>query len=161
MMGIRTITFEDHGQDFLKWDIDEKGNVIDCRPFQAWIWCNKIVTNHTQLKVGGYVKNKDIRTNEIGEIRYPIIAITEALGKGVELKSCGGSMSKIKEFQFGDVFINPYASDNNPRKKGYFVKRIIRKKGMINPGLHYEFTDKKGDFWLISEEVLKKEVTNE
>ena len=28
------VTFEDQGQDFLEWDIED-GVVVDCRPFQA------------------------------------------------------------------------------------------------------------------------------
>lgn len=33
--------FEDRGQDFTWWDIDEEsGEVVDCGPFQASIWAN-------------------------------------------------------------------------------------------------------------------------
>jgi len=33
-----TVFFEDDGQDFLEWDINDTGEVVDCRPFQSWLW---------------------------------------------------------------------------------------------------------------------------
>ena len=47
-----TIHFVDEGQDFLEWDIDEKGVVTACRPFQGWVW------------VGTKVHNKDIKPGD-------------------------------------------------------------------------------------------------
>lgn len=38
MPKITRIHFEDWGQDFLWWDIDPEGNVVDCGPFQASVW---------------------------------------------------------------------------------------------------------------------------
>lgn len=35
---VRTIHFEDSGQDFLEWDLDSQDIVIGCRPAQAWLW---------------------------------------------------------------------------------------------------------------------------
>lgn len=50
-----TITFEDHGQDFLEWDI-EKHRVIGCRPFQASVWVGLLVfTSEPKLRAGGRV----------------------------------------------------------------------------------------------------------
>ncbi|MEM8550198.1 MAG: hypothetical protein AAGF10_05350, partial [Verrucomicrobiota bacterium] len=47
------ITFEDHGQDFLWWVIDTKtGKIIDCGPFQAWVWCEQTVDQADSLKIG-------------------------------------------------------------------------------------------------------------
>lgn len=34
----KLIEFEDKGQDFLTWEINEDLNVIDCWPFQSSIW---------------------------------------------------------------------------------------------------------------------------
>lgn len=35
------IHFADNGQDFTEWEIDpETGKVLDCLPFQAWLWAN-------------------------------------------------------------------------------------------------------------------------
>ena len=56
---LRTIEFEDHGQDFLEWDIDEEGKVVDSRPFQAWAWNGTIV------------HNKDIRPGDLLAISSP------------------------------------------------------------------------------------------
>lgn len=56
---IRTIALEDHGQDFLEWDIDDQGEVVDCRPFQGWVWNGTIV------------HNKDIRPGDILVITTP------------------------------------------------------------------------------------------
>jgi hypothetical protein len=49
-----TVFFVDEGQDFLEWDIDEKGKVIDCRPFQGWLWIGKIVHNKN-IKPGDFL----------------------------------------------------------------------------------------------------------
>ena len=47
-----TVFFVDNGQDFLEWDISDKGEVVDCRPFQGDIW------------IGSKVHNKDIRPGD-------------------------------------------------------------------------------------------------
>lgn len=47
-----TVFFEDDGQDFLEWDINDKGEVVDCRPFQGDIW------------IGTKVHNKDIQPGD-------------------------------------------------------------------------------------------------
>lgn len=39
-----TVHFEDHGQDFLEWDIKD-GVVVGCRPFQGWLWIGTKVHN--------------------------------------------------------------------------------------------------------------------
>ncbi len=52
---IRTIVFEDKGQDFLEWDI-QGTKILDSRPFQAWVWTRKLITNSGELEVGGYVE---------------------------------------------------------------------------------------------------------
>lgn len=67
-----TITFEDHGQDFIEWDID-KNKVVGCRPFQAWVWCgNKVLSK--KLAVGKHII---IRTKHVPRlaIKYPIASI--------------------------------------------------------------------------------------
>lgn len=35
---MKTIFFEDQGQDFLEWDINDDNEVIDSRPYQRRIW---------------------------------------------------------------------------------------------------------------------------
>ena len=41
------VTFKDEGQDFLWWEIDENGKVVDCGPFQATTWCKCQVVGTT------------------------------------------------------------------------------------------------------------------
>jgi len=45
-----TVYLEDHGQDFLEWDIED-GVVVDCRPFQGWLW-NGTKVHSTDIKPG-------------------------------------------------------------------------------------------------------------
>ena len=33
-----TVFFVDDGQDFLEWDVNDKGEVVECRPFQGDVW---------------------------------------------------------------------------------------------------------------------------
>jgi len=47
-----TVFFEDDGQDFLEWDINDKGEVVGCRPLQGDIW------------IGTKVQNKDIQPGD-------------------------------------------------------------------------------------------------
>ncbi|MCK5235903.1 MAG: hypothetical protein KAR06_02870 [Deltaproteobacteria bacterium] len=47
-----TVYLEDHGQDFLEWDIED-GVVVACRPFQDWFW------------KGTRVHNDDIKPGDI------------------------------------------------------------------------------------------------
>lgn len=65
------ITFEDHGQDFLEWMIDDKGKVVDCQPFQASIWTKCYVMNTHKLRVGGPVVIFAI-TGDLLTMNYPV-----------------------------------------------------------------------------------------
>ncbi len=50
-----TIFFEDDGQDFLEWDVDENGLVIDSRPFQGAMWASgNLFLDLESLVVGGF-----------------------------------------------------------------------------------------------------------
>lgn len=51
-----TVVFKDDGQDFLEWDLDIDGKVVDCRPFQGWVWN------------GTTVLNKDIKPGDLLDI---------------------------------------------------------------------------------------------
>jgi len=38
-MTVQRVTFEDRGQDFLWWEIDQaNGRIVGCGPFQADVW---------------------------------------------------------------------------------------------------------------------------
>lgn len=53
---ITTITFEDHGQDFLEWRVTHDGIVITCAPFQGFLWKKAKVLNVDQLTPGMHVR---------------------------------------------------------------------------------------------------------
>lgn len=64
------IQFEDHGQDFLWWVVDEAGKVIDCGPFQGFVWLGFTVTNLHLVKPGVLVLCS--RHGEfVSVVRYP------------------------------------------------------------------------------------------
>jgi hypothetical protein len=68
-----TVTFEDHGQDFLEWDI-ASGVVVGCRPFQAGIWCGHEI--YGTPKQGECIQFMNSR-NETTCIKYPIAKVVE------------------------------------------------------------------------------------
>lgn len=71
-----TIHFEDHGQDFLEWDVDVTGKVVGCRPSQASVWCGLQVLETPQA--GGLVTY--LRGGEPARaVRYVIAKITRRI----------------------------------------------------------------------------------
>lgn len=44
----RKLHFEDQGQDFLWWEIDEHGKVVDCGPFQASVWVGSVIIDDSE-----------------------------------------------------------------------------------------------------------------
>lgn len=42
-----TLHLEDHGQDFLEWDLDAQHQVVGCRPCNAWM-CGKRLASRPQ-----------------------------------------------------------------------------------------------------------------
>lgn len=69
-----TIVFEDHGQDFLEWDVDDDGVVVGCRPFQAPFWCGVIVEYPDDLKPGDLVFFYRGNT-VVNNIKYPVMEV--------------------------------------------------------------------------------------
>ncbi|MFC5525251.1 hypothetical protein ACFPPA_05790 [Rhodanobacter ginsengisoli] len=69
------IHFEDHGQDFLTWQLDNNGIVVDSSPFQADLWCGVEVDKPGMLKVGGLVSCRHPNYVLTTTLRYPIAAI--------------------------------------------------------------------------------------
>jgi hypothetical protein len=59
-MNMITVFLVDDGQDFLEWDINEKGEVVDCRPFQGSIW-NGTKVHNKDIKPGDHL---DITTTD-------------------------------------------------------------------------------------------------
>ena len=73
-----TLHFEDQGQDFLRWELDDKGKVIGCQPFQSGVWRGLHVVNHKALRLGSFVRyvRKGESTSE-QRIRYPLIKVED------------------------------------------------------------------------------------
>lgn len=69
-----TIEFEDQGQDFLRWHVEEKtGKAFDCEPCQKFMWVGVTVALE-KLKIGGKVLfTRDLVTAKT--IKYPIKSI--------------------------------------------------------------------------------------
>lgn len=70
----QTIFLEDHGQDFLEWDIVD-GWVVGCRPFQGWLW-NGTKVHNTHIFPGNIL---EITTRSGGRttLRYPVERVME------------------------------------------------------------------------------------
>lgn len=58
-------------------------------------------------------------------------------------------MSDLPNVRFGDEIENGAASHDNPRRRGFFVRKDVR-TGKVNPGPYVELTDKRGHFWEVS-----------
>lgn len=74
------LTFDDQGQDFLRWVLDECGIVIGCEPFQESIWNGVRVLDFQNLTEGDLVSietKTDVRT-----LKYPLIGITQEVIHG-------------------------------------------------------------------------------
>lgn len=69
-----TVHLEDHGQDFLEWDIKD-GVVVDCRPFQGWLW-NGTKVHSTDIQPGLLL---DITLTSGGRtrLRYPVEKVVD------------------------------------------------------------------------------------
>jgi hypothetical protein len=67
-----TVTFQDHGQDFLEWDIDlQKEEIVGCRPYQSRIWCG-LACRQKVFEVGKQVSFERADNHETRWINYPI-----------------------------------------------------------------------------------------
>lgn len=63
------VHFEDHGQDFLRWTITD-GKVVDCEPFQEWLWNGTTILS--DLEVGVCLRIKGPRSIGVIELKYPV-----------------------------------------------------------------------------------------
>ncbi len=69
--GAATVTFEDHGQDFLRFHIKDR-RVVGCEPFQASVWCGVEVTCFPEVGKQLGVRHNDGRATFI---KYPIAKV--------------------------------------------------------------------------------------
>lgn len=74
------IHFEDHGQDFLRWTVDQDGVVTESFPFQSRVWRGCRVLRHTELAIGDCVVYRTADGKRTHSIRYPIVKIDATKG---------------------------------------------------------------------------------
>lgn len=72
------IHFQDHGQDFLWWDLEERDDgysyrVVDCGPFQAWFWTKYFVAKDSVRKGRQPLITKD--EIDCSPLKYPITRV--------------------------------------------------------------------------------------
>lgn len=70
---ITKIIFEDHGQDFLRWEV-EGGVVVSSEPFQSSVWKGCKI-----LKADSGEKVTIERKGRVLEVAYPVESIDEAI----------------------------------------------------------------------------------
>lgn len=68
-----TLHFEDHGQDFLRWEVDANGVVTDAQPYQAELWAGCTVLN--AAGVGEKVRFFSPRTRAEETLLYPVAKV--------------------------------------------------------------------------------------
>lgn len=66
--GAATVTFEDHGQDFLTWHIKDR-HVVGCEPFQANIWVGVEVVTLPMVGLKLLVRTSDGKERAM---KYPV-----------------------------------------------------------------------------------------
>ena len=73
--------FTDHGQDFLRWELDAKGKVIGCEPHQGFVWKGKVVMFPDRLSSGDtvYFRSQGESTSA-DSIRYPLERVERLKG---------------------------------------------------------------------------------
>jgi hypothetical protein len=71
------IHFEDHGQDFLTFQLNNAGVIVDCTPFQSFVWVGQRVKKPHLLKAGDRVALMPEGGQRAKHIRYRIKAIEQ------------------------------------------------------------------------------------
>ncbi|MDO9334186.1 MAG: hypothetical protein Q7T57_06675 [Dehalococcoidales bacterium] len=79
-----TVELEDHGQDFLEWDLKD-GVVVACRPFQGWVWNGTLVHN-TVITPGAILRITMMRKGKKTTLKYPVAKVRAKARQGKEVK---------------------------------------------------------------------------
>lgn len=74
------IHFEDHGQDFLRWELDANGKVIGCEPFQFATWRGVKVFQPSLLAVGDLVHFYSSQDKSLRHIVYRVSKVERLQG---------------------------------------------------------------------------------
>lgn len=75
--GPHTVHFEDHGQDFLEWDIDAKGVVTESRPFQTNQWKGCVLVS--DAAAGQQLRYVSVHDGKEYSIRYPVTKVVQRM----------------------------------------------------------------------------------
>ncbi len=67
-----SVELEDHGQDFLEWDIKD-GVAVGCRPFQGWVWNGTLV--HNAAITPGDILRITMRKGKKTTLKYPVAKV--------------------------------------------------------------------------------------
>lgn len=74
---MKTIYFEDRGQDFLEWDIQDRADgtavVVACRPFQGFVWKGVLLKKYKRGEQPTLVRH-----GEESLLNYRVVEIREA-----------------------------------------------------------------------------------
>lgn len=68
------IEFEDHGQDFTHWYVQNR-IVIDCTPFQWRIWCGNRIAK--MPLAGQLVRFLSRHEGKYLDLKYPVVAVEQ------------------------------------------------------------------------------------
>ena len=68
------IDFEDHGQDFLSWFVQNR-MVIGCSPFQARTWCGNRIAK--MPLVGQQVRFLSRHLHKYLDLKYPVVSVQQ------------------------------------------------------------------------------------
>lgn len=79
------VYFEEHGQDFSWWDLEDTGDdysyrVVDCGPFQAWHWTRYFVAKDSVRLGKRLLISNDGKTARY--LKYPVTEIEISLARG-------------------------------------------------------------------------------
>jgi hypothetical protein len=71
------VHFEDHGQDFLRWDVDEKGVVTASYPFQSDLWAGCVLVDNAKpgqrLRIFSHTLRREMT------VAYPVTKVVARL----------------------------------------------------------------------------------
>lgn len=68
------IDFEDNGQDFLTWYVQNRV-IIDCGPYQRRVWCGHRIAKLPA--VGEQVRYLSRQVGKFVDIKYPVVAVEQ------------------------------------------------------------------------------------
>jgi hypothetical protein len=77
---MKRIHLEDHGQDFLHFDYDEKAvlpKILNGGPYHGHVFNGCFIMNPQDLKVGNYVQHSKSPLCGVFQFKYPIVKIED------------------------------------------------------------------------------------